>query len=294
MEAQILQFFALLLLVPLLFLDRRLGGTPDPDGADELGTNLTLGAIMLLSDAAILAVFGSIYAGLRPHVMLVPEAPFVAQLAIALVLGDLASYWYHRFLHRVRWLWASHIVHHQSRRIELSTGIRNHPFATIGTCLFWAPLLVIGISLPAMLLAAGLIGTWVILIHCSETKWSAALPRPVAFVLNLPSHHRMHHRQDRRAGDCNYGLLFILWDHLFGTYRAPHKAGQSYGVPGAAATGAIRRLLWQEWRETMGLAPSAGAAAAGTPASIPLGITVYLGAAIVLALATSAGRALGS
>lgn len=288
METQAYQLLLPLLLVPLLFLDRHLGRAAGADAADETGTNLTLGAIVLLSDAAVLAVFAAVYAGLRPHVMLMPEPPFAAQLALALLLGDLASYWHHRFMHRIGWLWASHVVHHQSRRIELSTGLRSHPFATLGNCLFWSPLLVVGISPAAMLLAAGLIGTWAILIHSQAARWPAALPWSVEAVLNLPSHHRIHHRQDSGAGTCNYGLLFILWDRLFGTYCAPREEPRSYGVAGAPPTGPVGQLLWHEWRRTLGLGPPESAATPGRPATLAVGVTAYLGAVLLLALTAAA------
>ena len=48
--------------------------------------------------------------------------------ALNLVLGFLAVeflyYWYHRANHRIRYLWCSHVVHHSSEGMNLSTATR--------------------------------------------------------------------------------------------------------------------------------------------------------------------------
>lgn len=42
--------------------------------------------------------------------------------------------------------------------------------------------------------------------------------RPIEFVFNTPSHHRVHHGMDAEYLDKNYGGILILWDRLFGSY----------------------------------------------------------------------------
>lgn len=39
--------------------------------------------------------------------------------ALAFVLDDLAYYAFHRAAHRVRWFWASHVIHHSSQHYNL-------------------------------------------------------------------------------------------------------------------------------------------------------------------------------
>ena len=38
-----------------------------------------------------------------------------------------------------------------------------------------------------------------------------------------PSNHRVHHAQNDRYMDKNYGGVFILWDRLFGTFEEERK-----------------------------------------------------------------------
>src|SRR3546814_2549397 len=44
--------------------------------------------------------------------------------AVAFVLDDVAYYVFHRSAHRVRWFWASHVIHHSSQHYNLSTALR--------------------------------------------------------------------------------------------------------------------------------------------------------------------------
>src|SRR5438552_4447853 len=64
----------------------------------------------------------------------------IAALFIAL---EFQYYWFHRLSHKIRWLWATHSVHHSSETIVLSSAIRlGWTNAVSGNWLFWLPLVV--------------------------------------------------------------------------------------------------------------------------------------------------------
>lgn len=285
---QLLASAGLLAILPLLLLDRLVGGRPVPSD-DELGTNLALGAIVILSDAIVVSGFAHLYEALSPRIALIRIEPAPLQLLIALIAGDFLSYWHHRAMHRFKWLWASHVVHHQSRRIDLSTGLRNHPFGTVSQCIFWAPLLIVGVGPSAMLLAAGAIGLWVMLIHRSEAHCYPAAPTPVRWLINMPAHHREHHRDSATGDDCNFGLLFILWDRIFGTYRAPDEQRSGFGVAGIRPIGPIGELLWGEWRTLLGAKRPPPRKRNG--AGLAAGTAAYITAAALLVLVQTAAVA---
>ena len=234
---------------------------------------------MLIGDAFILAGFVTFFVWLGPHVRIISPPSHTIQFLLAIVIGDFLGYWHHRLMHRIPWLWASHSVHHQSRAIELSTGLRNHPFATISSGLFWSPLLLLGISPAIMLAAVSAIGTWVILIHRQDSKRYPRVPKPLNYLLNLPGHHRSHHQRKLSAGNCNYGLLFIAWDRLFGTYSPPVSIPIAYGIDDAPATGKVSTLLWYEWRRLICIKVSP--LGATPPITFNSGLLAY-GAAVLL------------
>lgn len=43
------------------------------------------------------------------------------------------------------------------------------------------------------------------------------------YVLNTPSHHRVHHSRNPEYIDKNYGGMLIIWDRLFGTFKEEDK-----------------------------------------------------------------------
>lgn len=65
---------------------------------------------------------------------------------IALFLGvEFCYYWFHRASHRVRWLWATHAVHHSATHFNLSAAIRlGWTGQLTGAFVFFLPLAWIG------------------------------------------------------------------------------------------------------------------------------------------------------
>jgi sterol desaturase/sphingolipid hydroxylase (fatty acid hydroxylase superfamily) len=129
---------------------------------------------------------------------------------------DLCYYWFHRVHHESRFFWAGHVSHHSSQRYNLSTALRQ-PWTTAFTGVpFWAPLALLGFH-PAMIVAQQSISLlyqyW---IH-TETIGRMG---PLEWVLNTPSHHRVHHAANPQYIDKNYGGVLIIWDRLFRTFAA--------------------------------------------------------------------------
>jgi hypothetical protein len=52
---------------------------------------------------------------------------------------------------------------------------------------------------------------------------------PLEWVINTPSHHRVHHGVDEPYLDKNYAGVLIIWDKLFGTFE-PEAQAPTYGV----------------------------------------------------------------
>jgi sterol desaturase/sphingolipid hydroxylase (fatty acid hydroxylase superfamily) len=130
------------------------------------------------------------------------------------VLDDLAFYLYHRVGHEVRVFWASHVVHHSSEHYNLSTALRQ-PWVPL-TLPFWLPLALLGYK-PWMILLAQ---SWSLIYQFGlHTERIGKLPRPIEFLFNTPSHHRVHHGANDIYLDRNYGGILIVWDRLFGSFQ---------------------------------------------------------------------------
>ena len=167
-------------------------------------------------------------------------------IALCFLLDDLRYYWVHRFGHRVRWVWASHVNHHSSQHYNLSTALRQ---TWTGTFTFMmivrAPLILLGFH-PAMVLFVG--GLNLIYQFWIHTEAIGKMPRWFEAVMNTPSHHRVHHGRNARYLDCNYAGVFIIWDKMFGTF-VPEQDSEKvdYGLVHNLGTFNPLRVAFHEW-----------------------------------------------
>ncbi|MGV9808468.1 sterol desaturase family protein [Micromonospora chersina] len=144
---------------------------------------------------------------------------------IVFFADDLAYYWFHRLHHEVRVLWASHVVHHSSVYYNLSTALRQS-WTPMTSLPFWLPLALLGIPPWMIFLQQSISLLYQFFLH---TERVGVLARPVEFVFNTPSHHRVHHGSNAEYLDRNYGGILIVWDRLFGSFE-PERAPARYGL----------------------------------------------------------------
>ena len=161
------------------------------------------------------------------------------------LLFELTYYWHHRMAHEVRWLWATHSVHHTPEEMNLSVAARLGWTGLLsGSVLFFAPLVLIGfhpIAVFVMLAASLFYQIWI------HTEVVGRLPRPVEWLFNTPSHHRVHHASNVDYLDRNYGGVLIIWDRIFGTF-AEETEPPKYGLTEPLKSyNPIKIALW-EWR----------------------------------------------
>jgi sterol desaturase/sphingolipid hydroxylase (fatty acid hydroxylase superfamily) len=134
---------------------------------------------------------------------------------------DLSFYWFHRLSHQVRFLWASHSVHHSSEIFSLAAGLRVPVTSQLtGNFLFWAWLPLIGIEPVLVILMKSISITYQFFVHTEVVK---KLPGIIEFFFVTPSHHRVHHGSNVEYLDKNHGGVLIIWDRLFGTFQTEIK-----------------------------------------------------------------------
>ena len=77
--------------------------------------------------------------------------------------------------------------------------------------------MVLGFSPTLVLVATGVVIGYQTWLH---TELVTRMPTWFEAVFNTPAHHRAHHGADDHYLDVNYGGILIVWDRLFGTFRA--------------------------------------------------------------------------
>ncbi|NNU16467.1 sterol desaturase family protein [Parvularcula sp. ZS-1/3] len=140
----------------------------------------------------------------------------------AMVAKDFTYYWVHRFQHRIRWGWASHVIHHSSQGYNLSTALRQPWFSVLtGTYLLGLPWVILGVHPALWAFCGGLNLFYQFFIHTQAVK---KMPGWFEAVFNTPSHHRVHHATNPKYLDTNYAGILIIWDKIFGTFEAEDEA----------------------------------------------------------------------
>jgi sterol desaturase/sphingolipid hydroxylase (fatty acid hydroxylase superfamily) len=61
----------------------------------------------------------------------------------------------------------------------------------------------------------------------ANVRLPESLDRIMRWILVTPNMHSLHHSSHQPETDSNYGVVFTIWDRLFGTYRA--KPAWGYG-----------------------------------------------------------------
>ncbi|HEX3335991.1 MAG TPA: sterol desaturase family protein [Jatrophihabitans sp.] len=195
------------------FLDDETAGAGKYEARDTR-TNILmgLGSLVVNAGARVVALIG--YAALYVLSPLQLDTHRWYTWVYALLVVDLLFYVEHRAAHRVRILWAAHQAHHNSQRFNLSTAVRQkwNPWWEL---LVWVPLPLLG--MPPWLIftsfSVNLIFQFFVHTERIDRMW-----RPIEFVFNTPSHHRVHHASDPEYLDKNYAGMLIIWDRLFGSY----------------------------------------------------------------------------
>ncbi|HEY6909301.1 MAG TPA: sterol desaturase family protein [Myxococcales bacterium] len=134
---------------------------------------------------------------------------------IAFFAVDFVYYWWHRLSHEVNFLWAVHVVHHQSEDYNLAVALRQAVFSVWTIWPFHLPLALLGIPPVTFLVVDSLSTLYQFWIHTELIGKLGFFER----VFNTPSQHRVHHAINPRYLDKNYAATLCIWDRLFGTFE---------------------------------------------------------------------------
>jgi sterol desaturase/sphingolipid hydroxylase (fatty acid hydroxylase superfamily) len=211
------------------------------DSAASISMGLGNVAVNLVAKAMQLAIFGLIY---RFHIFNLGYQWW--GWVLLFLCDEFSYYWFHRASHECRLFWASHVVHHSSQRYNLSTALRQSWTGTFISWIFWAWLPLLGFP-PMMVLTMQAISLlyqyW---IHTELVRSMG----PLEWVLNTPSHHRVHHGSNARYIDRNHGGTLIVWDRLFGTFEPENEVDAPvFGLTRNIQTYNPVRIAFHEWAD---------------------------------------------
>jgi len=168
---------------------------------------------------------------------------------------DFSYYWFHRTAHSINWFWASHVVHHSSQHYNLAAALRQTWTGNLtGSFLFWAWMPLVGFHPIWILFMQQISLIYQFWIH---TETVDQLPKPLEFIFNTPSHHRVHHGSDVKYLDRNHAGILIIWDRLFGTFQ-PEEERPTYGLTKNIQSFNPVVVALKTWRELFDTAMRSG------------------------------------
>ena len=165
------------------------------------------------------------------------------------LLSECLYYWQHRMSHEVRWLWATHSVHHSAEELTLPAAFRLGWTGSIsGLWLFFLPLPLLGWHPAAVAAVLALNLRFQYFLHSELPPWLG----PLEWVFNTPAAHRVHHASNAAYLDRNYGGVLIVFDRLFGTYaREATDDPCRYGLTEPVRSHNPVVIALHEWRRLL-------------------------------------------
>ncbi|MBX3132203.1 MAG: sterol desaturase family protein [Gemmatimonadaceae bacterium] len=154
------------------------------------------------------------------------DAAALLSWAAVFVLVDFCYYWSHRFAHEINILWAGHVVHHSSEEYNLPVALRQSALHGLMNWVFYMPLAFAGVPWRMFVACNALNLIYQFWIH---TRAVGRLSPLGEYVLNTPSHHRVHHGVNPKYQDKNYAGVFITFDRWFGTFQVEEEE-PVYGI----------------------------------------------------------------
>lgn len=197
------------------------------------GTNLfflllifVINFIFGLLTVQIYSFFGSDF-GLVSYV----DFPVWVELILVVLFFDLVGqYGIHYYLHKYKWLWKLHMVHHSDTHVDVTSGTRHHPgdYLLRETCAL-AVIIITGAPLAFYMLYRILTIFFTYITHANVNLpyW---MDKGISIVFVSPNMHKFHHHHERPWTDTNFGNMFSIWDRIFGTYVYGRTDKIKYGL----------------------------------------------------------------
>jgi len=165
---------------------------------------------------------------------------------ILVVVQDFLYWVLHYTGHYCRLFWAMHVTHHSSEHFNLTTGFRSTVFEPFYRTFFYLPLALMGFNALDILYAYLITQLYGNIVH---TQYKVSLPKWYGWLFVTPAHHRVHHASNIPYLDKNMGMVLIIWDRMFGTFRdedLPEPV--KYGLTKQPEDMGPVNIIFHEWK----------------------------------------------
>lgn len=237
--------FIITLLIEVLYY-RHLGKHQDHYDPKDTASSLTMGIGNVLTGlVSKFLVFGALVFVYKFRIFEL-DRTWVGYWIMIFFADDFSYYWFHRSSHKIRYFWASHVVHHSSQFYNLGTALRQTWTGNLsGSFVFYLWMPWVGFHPVDVILMQAISLLYQYWIH---TELIVKFPPLVEWFFNTPSHHRVHHGSDVKYLDKNHGGILIIWDRIFGTFQLEEER-PNYGLVHNLTSYNPFVIAFHEWRD---------------------------------------------
>jgi sterol desaturase/sphingolipid hydroxylase (fatty acid hydroxylase superfamily) len=177
--------------------------------------------IVLLSDWCKREGFGMVYW-------------FNANVLMSVVIGvlalDFSSWLVHYVMHKNRFLWRFHLIHHSDNNVDVTTGLRHHPGDSLLRGVFFILLIFVsGAPMYSVMIYQTLVVISTAFTH-ANISLNPKLDKFLSYLIISPNMHKVHHHWKQPYTDSNYGAVFSFWDRILGTFMKLEPKEIHYGL----------------------------------------------------------------
>ena len=152
------------------------------------------------------------------------------KVIIGVLALDFSSWLVHIIMHKNKFLWRFHLIHHSDTNVDVTTGLRHHPGESLLRGIFFMLLIVVsGAPMYSVMIYQTLV-----VLATAFTHANISLPKEVdkalSYVLISPNMHKVHHHWKQPYTDSNYGAVFSFWDRMLGTFSFLDSKDLRYGL----------------------------------------------------------------
>ena len=159
------------------------------------------------------------------------DMPLWIRVIVSLIFMDFfGQYAPHYAMHRYKWMWKFHLIHHSDTKVDVTTGTRHHP----GEWLFREAFKIIGIVMLGIPVGIYFLYRSMAALFTHFNHANIRVPtwidKPFSLLFVSPNMHKVHHHFERPFTNSNYGNIFSLWDRIFGTFAYADPRELKYGL----------------------------------------------------------------
>jgi len=160
----------------------------------------------------------------------VGQWPLAARLVLSVLVSDFLNWLHHVIRHKVSLFWRFHTVHHSQREMNVFTDLRYHFLEyIIAKLIIFVPAFMLLLE-PLAAFGIGIVIRWHTMTYHANLRSNYGLLR---YLLVTPQSHRIHHSSLPEHRDRNFGVVFSIWDRMFGMQHPDCESYPETGIDDA-------------------------------------------------------------